>query len=57
MPETLSAEEVAARLEQAKNDALARERVNKAIARFNAARAAKTNPLRAKKPVNTQEKL
>ena len=56
MPENLSAEEIAARLEQAKDDGLARQRVDRAIARFNAARAARTNPLRAKKP-NEQETL
>ena len=57
MADDLSPEQRAERLEQAKNDGLARQRVDRAIARFNAARAARTNPLRAKKPVNNQETL
>ena len=54
MTENLSAEEVAERLEDAKNAALADERVTKFIAKRNAA-AKRSNPFR--RQPNESEKL
>ena len=55
MTESPSAEEVAERLERAKNDGLARERVDRFIQKRNEAAAARTNPFR--RQPNESEKL
>ena len=55
MPENLSEQQRAERLEKAKDEALANERVTRFIKAQNEAAAQRTNPLR--RPPNTQEKL
>ena len=55
MPENLSEQQRAERLENAKDEALAKERVDRFIKERNEAAAKRTNPLR--RPPNTQEKL